>query len=315
MSAESGFDRYKRERPLYERFSQVVLGIATEACRRAGIRCALQWRAKTLDGLTKKLMIDPQLYDEVFDKAGVRIIPSYPDERDAVAQVVRSTFDVKREKDSLKELDPSTFEYRGLHFIVAISERERPKVAQELWPLVAELQVHTPGESIWANVSHDLFYKSRIAKDMSAHRAMNRLSAVLELVDISMANLRQELLRGTGADVARMIDVFERDFLRLRGRQFNEPLTLEFVETLRPLVGEIEQFLRDYEQFVGKNEPKLEHVFKDEYDDFRHILLGQPESLLVFYLLDHDRPGLENKWPSRVPTTALDGIRDVWVPS
>jgi hypothetical protein len=259
--------------------------------------------------------VDPQPYDEVLDKAGVRIILSYPDERDAVAQVVRSTFVVRREKDSLKELDPSTFAYRGLHFIVAINERERLKVAQELGPLVAELQVHTPGESVWANVSHDLFYKSRIAKDMSAWRAMNRLSAVLELVDISMANLRQELLRGPGADVARMIDVFERDFLRLRGRQFNEPLTLEIVEALRPLVGQIEQFLRDYGRFVGENEPKLAHVFKEEYDDFRHILLGQPESLLLFYLLDHDRPGLENRWPSRVPTTALDGIRDVWVPS
>jgi ppGpp synthetase/RelA/SpoT-type nucleotidyltranferase len=315
MSVEPDFDRYKRERPLYEQLARALSGIATEACKKEGIRCAIQWRAKTLDSFTKKLIMNPQPYEEVLDKAGVRIIPSYPDERDAVANVVRSTFAVKREKDSLKELEASTFEYRGLHFTVGINEGDRPQVAPELWPLVAELQVHTPGESVWANVSHDLFYKSRIAKDMSARRAMNRLSAVLELVDISMANLRQELLRGPGADVARMIDSFERDFLRLRGREFNEPLTLEIVEALRPLVGQIEQFLREYERFVGENDAKLAHVFKDEYDGFRHILLGQPESLLLFYLLEHDRPGLENRWPSRVPRTVLDGVMDVWVPT
>src|SRR4051812_40403538 len=116
MSAESDFDRYKRERPLYARFAQAILEIATEACRREGIRCAVQSRAKALNSFTKKLIVNPQPYEDVLDKAGVRIIPSYPDERDAVGQVVRSTFVVEREKDSLKELDPSTFAYRGLHF-------------------------------------------------------------------------------------------------------------------------------------------------------------------------------------------------------
>jgi len=65
---------------------------------------------------------------------------------------------------------------------------------------------------------------------------------------------------------------------------------------------------------VAENEAKLAHVFKDEYDDFRHILLGQPESLLLFYLLEHDRPGLEKNWPSRVPANTLDGVNDAWVP-
>src|ERR1700737_4582467 len=112
MSVEPDFDRYKRERPLYEQLARALAGIATEACKREGIRCAIQWRAKTLDSFTKKLIMNPQPYEEVLDKAGVRIIPSYPDERDAVANVVRSTFAVKREKDSLKELEASTFEYR-----------------------------------------------------------------------------------------------------------------------------------------------------------------------------------------------------------
>jgi hypothetical protein len=144
---------------------------------------------------------------------------------------------------------------------------------------------------------------------------MNRLSALLELVDLSMAEIRKDLLHGSGADVARVVDAAERDFLRLCGARFNEPLTQTVVTALQPAIGEVDVFLGEYHVFVEKNERKLDYVFNEYRKDFRHILLGQPESLIVFYLMEYDRPGLEAHWPEQVPAKALEGLYGVWVPA
>lgn len=314
MSLEEDFERFRQERPLYAQLAHTLEAKAREACRRSGIRCSVTSRAKALDSFAKKLILRPQPYDDVFDKAGVRVLVAYPDDRDTVAKAMRDTFEVSWEKDFVTDLDPTRFEYRGLHLTIGLRADNREDVPAQLWPLVAELQVHRPGEAVWASVGHDLFYKSRLGGDRPARRAMNRLSALLELVDISMAEIRKTLLTGPGADVARIIDAIERDFLRLRGRPFSEPLTLDVVEALRPLVGNVDAFLRAYLVFVETNDAKLVHVFSEYEDDFRHILLSQPESLLIFYLLGVDRPGLDERWPTSVPTKALDALSAVWAP-
>jgi ppGpp synthetase/RelA/SpoT-type nucleotidyltranferase len=315
VTIEDDFERYRSERPLFEQVVNHLMKQARDACRRAGLRCTVSGRAKTLDSFAKKLMNKPQPYEEVYDKAGIRIVPAYPDDRDAIVDVVRATFTVAWEKDFAASVASNVFEYRGIHFTVGFGEGGRQEVPSNLWPLVAELQVHRPGEAVWANVNHDLFYKSRIVADSGVRRAMNRLSALLELVDISMAEIRTQLLHAPGADIARVIDAIEKDFLRLRGVPFNEQLTIAVVQALLPAAGGVDEFQRKYAAFVETNEEKLAHVFSEYQHELRHLLLGQPESILIFYLMDHDRPGLEARWPAQVPLKMLDGLDGVWVSS
>jgi hypothetical protein len=124
-----------------------------------------------------------------------------------------------------------------MHFTVGLRDDDRENLPRNLWSLVAEVQLHRPGEALWAGVNHDLFYKSRISADPVIRRAMNRLSALLELVDLSMAEIRTQLLNAPGADVARIVDGVEKDFLRMRGMPFNEQLTVTFITALRPALG------------------------------------------------------------------------------
>ena len=117
------------------------------------------------------------------------------------------------------------------------------------------------------------------------------------------------------ADVARIVDALEKDFLRLRGKPFDETLTLAIVGALRPAAGDLSEFFRGYSTFVATNAAKLEHVFAEYETDYRHLLLGQPESLLIFYLKEHNPSALEEHWPSSVPEKLLDGLGGVWVPA
>ncbi len=61
---------------------------------RGGVFCRVTSRAKEIDSFVKKLIRTPQPYDDVYDKAGVRIVPTYPDERAALHQLVQEVFDV-----------------------------------------------------------------------------------------------------------------------------------------------------------------------------------------------------------------------------
>src|SRR5258706_6855222 len=99
MSLEDDFARYKRERPSYVRLVEALKARVESASRAAGLRCTIQGRAKALDSFVKKLIVHPQPYNDVYDKAGLRIVVTYPDERDAAAELVRSTLRVSWERD------------------------------------------------------------------------------------------------------------------------------------------------------------------------------------------------------------------------
>jgi hypothetical protein len=259
------------------------------------------------------MITKPQPYEEVFDKAGVRIVPTYPDDRDAVAEVVEKAFIVTWRKDFSEVTDVRLFDYRGLHFTVGLQEQDRADTPSEL---KAELQVHRPGEALWATINHDLFYKSRLKSWPMLRRSMQRLSALLELVDSEMATIRTQLLQGPDARATEIVDAIEVDFLRLCGRTFDEDLTMLIVRALAPAAGDnVAAFLAGYREFVTTQNPKLEHVFTDYRDDFRHLLLSQPESILIFYLSEFAKPELEKHWPPEVPETMLDGLADIWIPS
>ena len=309
------FERYKKERPSYVLFVDEVQRRVKDACRRAGILCSVSGRAKELDSFVKKLMRQPQSYESVYDKAGVRVIPAYPDDRDGVAKVIREIFDVTWSKDFVEETENDRFGYRGLHFTVGLREEARAGLAPDVMALVAELQVHTPGESIWATINHDLIYKTHQTVPPDIRRSLNRLSALLELVDIGMGDARRRVLGQDGAEEAQILGAIEKFFLRFTGRPYDLRLSMTILKSLRPLVADVNAFSIYFEGFVALNRDKLEYVYSEYESDVRHILLGQPESLLVFFFLEEDRSGMEKCWPDAVPFMFLESLYSVWIPA
>jgi hypothetical protein len=121
-------------------------------------------------------------------------------------------------------------------------------------------------------------------------------------------------LNGASAHTALILEAIERDHLRLNPRPFDEQLTRQIVGALDPLFrDDVSTFLTSYSEFVATNEAKLRYVFSAYNDDFRHILMTQPEALLLFYWVDARMvPEVEERWPEILSRDELESFQSLW---
>jgi ppGpp synthetase/RelA/SpoT-type nucleotidyltranferase len=307
--------RYKEERPHYLLLANKMRELISSALKKAGIPCRVEARAKDVHSFVGKLIRAPQPYDEVYDKAGIRIVPHYTDDRARVADVARATFDITWERDSAQvtEATSSSFAYRGLHMTARLRNEDRALVAAEAATLCAEVQIHTLGESMWATVCHDLAYKPGQQVPLETKRSLSRMSALLELVDLELAAARRSILSQPGATEANVIATLEKHFLQFSVHGSDVGLSREVVKSLLPILPPHQELSEKLDAFVAAKHPLLEHVYNEYRDDDRHLLLSQPESILMLYLLDTDPNGLEaNLWEG-LPTDTVNGLQGVWV--
>jgi ppGpp synthetase/RelA/SpoT-type nucleotidyltranferase len=298
MSARvADFNRFKTERPLYEILANAMRDRAEAACKGVGLRCRVTARAKELHSFARKLLDKPQPYEEVYDKAGIRLVVDYPDERDRAADLVRAVFDTSDwEKDFIESTDESAFSYRGYH----MNGRLRPCDFGSLPDRV---------RCLTAEIHHDLMYKSTVAVPREVRRAVHRLSAVLELVDEGFEQARGAVLNHPNFAEGAAMATLERHFLRITGRRSSPRLSMVVVSALRAHLPKPEEI----DAFVANNEEQIAHVHEHYQDDFRHAFVHQPESLLVWQLASlQKQPELEKSWPAEIPREELDGVLSVW---
>src|SRR5205085_1517691 len=94
-------------------------------------------------------------------------------------------------KDNAR-LRPTEFGYRSIHYVLTVNpgklsdQHIATPVPQALLaspPLKAELQVRTLLEHAWANIGHDLLYKTEVRIPDHIHRQFAIIAAMLENAD------------------------------------------------------------------------------------------------------------------------------------
>ena len=64
--------------------------------------------------------------------------------------------------------------------------------------------------------------------------------------------------------------------------------------------------------FIAANRTKLARIYADYLTDDRNPLISQPESLLVFERIEHDRFRLAEWWGQVLPSRMLTQMADMW---
>ena len=88
-----------------------------------------------------------------------------------------------------QRLRPTEFGYRSVHYIVAIDPKKLQDagvtiaIPPEILGLKAEIQVRTLLEHAWADIGHEMTYKTEVKVPDRIHRQFASLAAVLEGVD------------------------------------------------------------------------------------------------------------------------------------
>jgi ppGpp synthetase/RelA/SpoT-type nucleotidyltranferase len=149
-------------------------------------------RLKARDSLARKLARPDRTYRQLWDVTdlvGLRVITYFEDGVDRVGQLLeaRLPVDFHRSTDKRRQRDDGRFGYRSLHYVCRLGGEGLPPDARY------EIQVRTLLEHAWAEIEHDLGYKSPHSVPGPARRRLNRLAGLLELADQEFAAIRREL--------------------------------------------------------------------------------------------------------------------------
>lgn len=197
---ENIMEEYVREKNLYTHLSASVLQIMEGLMKKEGIRCASAgYRIKDADSLEEKIGRKEDKYkslSDITDIGGVRIITYYADDVDRVAELIEREFEVDRENsiDKRKTLEPNVFGYLSLHYVISLDER-RAKLPEysNLEGLKIEVQIRSILQHSWAEMEHDMGYKSKIEVPKEIVRDFSRLAGLLEIADKEFQEIRQRI--------------------------------------------------------------------------------------------------------------------------
>ncbi len=253
-------------------------------------------------------------YEEIRDKAGVRVVCTYYDSLAELEVIVRESFVVHTCENKTLGLEYDQLGYLGIHFEVSLPEKT-PASNDQHQGLICEIQLHTRAQNIWADISHELSYKPSQPPPTEVKRRIYRLVALAEIFDDEVAQARKEMLSLSGFQEARMLEQLDRHYYRFTAKTYDRELSLEILSGLQELLSdeEMRAFGPLLDSFVERNAAKLEEIFGQYANDERcNPLLFQPETLLVFERLERDMFHLKETWAKLLSLDLLESLATIW---
>lgn len=156
-------------------------------------------REKDTIKLKEKILREGKSYlnplDDITDLAGVRIITYFPSDVDKIIPVIENEFIVDKINsiDKRKTIDPSAFGYASVHLVVQLSQKRINLPEYAIFKdLKCEIQVRTILQHAWAEIEHDIAYKSNEDIPYELRRKFASLSGLLEIADREFESLRKD---------------------------------------------------------------------------------------------------------------------------
>ncbi|MCR5175532.1 MAG: hypothetical protein K6C05_01640 [Anaerovibrio sp.] len=194
-------------------------------------------RIKTVGSLAEKLRRKSGKYASIYDitdLCAARIICYLNVTVDEIADALKKNFvlDKFNSIDKRKALSATQFGYLSLHNVVSLKPDEgfRP----ELCKIRCEIQIRTVLQHAWAEIEHDLGYKSSYGVPNTIRREFSRIAGLLEIADNQFVELNSNIQQYK-KDIAEQLESGEYQALPLDEVTLNEYLTkndefFEFVE-------------------------------------------------------------------------------------
>lgn len=305
--------RYEAARPPLKALVDFVVDRLERQVGHRGIAAAsVEGRVKGTSSFLKKAIRKGYAapWAEIRDKAAARVTTTSQDDVSIVEDVIRGEFEVLHYEDKRSELEPNQLGYLGVHLEVAVSFDCELAEAER----VCEIQVRTGAESAWANVAHDLLYKAPTEPGAELRRSLYRLIALVELFDSEVLRTKKAIMEEPGYRTGQMLAQLEDAFLHLTARRSDPELSRIVVTALEPLLldGGRPDYGSTLRSFVDEHSEKLRRIYSDYLEDDRVPLVSQPESLLVFERLEHDRFHLAELWRENLPESLLQSMGEIW---
>ena len=121
----------------------------------------------------------------------------FSDDVDKIAKVIQDEFEVDEVNsvDKREILDPDRFGYLSLHYVIKLNDKRISLPEYKRFKdLKIEIQIRSILQHAWAEIEHDLGYKSKHSVPRKVRRNFSRLASLLELADEEFDKIREMLI-------------------------------------------------------------------------------------------------------------------------
>ncbi len=183
--------------PRTERFVNALLVEFAQLLPKQNIALAvpIEHRVKDWGSIADKIERKSLALEELTqlqDLIGLRLILLFRRDLEKTHRLISETFTVLSHEDTAERLDVTQFGYQSFHYVIELPESwlTVPSFA-DFANLKAEIQTRTLAQHMWAAGSHKLQYKQEQSVPEPVRRSINRVSALLETVDLEFERVLQ----------------------------------------------------------------------------------------------------------------------------
>ena len=181
----------------YRELGKTVNDLLTSRFKTSGLSpMQVVFRVKTKQSIAGKLQRKPEKYPDLLhmtDVLGFRIICYFSDQVDTVATYLEEMFDIDRENsiDKRSAIPATAFGYLSLHYICTLKKDQSYR--EDLCEIPFEIQIRSVLQHTWAEIEHDLGYKSEFGVPRNIRREFSRVAGLLEVADELFLNIKNDL--------------------------------------------------------------------------------------------------------------------------
>ncbi len=174
---------------LSQRIDSILAGSACNA--------QIKGRIKSFDAFYRKLLARSQKvsisnpFEHITDIVGMRIVVPFIEDLESVENIILKNFEIIETEYKSRELTIREFGYDSIHILISLPEdiAKKYKLSDSI---KIEIQLRTILQDAWAEVEHELIYKTTIDKvEDTIRRKMIALNATLSLADITFQEIRE----------------------------------------------------------------------------------------------------------------------------
>src|ERR1041384_97601 len=158
MNLEEARQTWIEDRPLYAEFISYLKAKIEAEVKKLGMWRRIDGRTKEVDSLIKKLIVKKKEYHEIYDKAGVRVIVRFHSELEDVCAILATVFHPIKRENTSERYGTSGFGYQAIHYEVKLKEDDAE--IERYRGIIAEIQVKSLSQNLWAEMAHELDYKT-----------------------------------------------------------------------------------------------------------------------------------------------------------
>lgn len=188
---------YDRLLPSYQKLLEISEDILNGAIGTLEIEpMQITCRIKSWESLYEKIMRKAGKYQEIHDITdivGHRVIFYYSDQVDVFSKVLEKTFVVDQYLSSDKrQLIPAmSFGYLSVHYVCTLPKDKG--FPEELTEIPFEIQLRSVLQHTWAEIEHELGYKTDFSIPRDIQREFARIASLLEIADDRFNAVRKRI--------------------------------------------------------------------------------------------------------------------------